>query len=194
MPWQVTIFRVLSALSIGLSLIPLAWHIANKNIPAVFLTVWIVVYNVCILTNSFIWPTDSLYGTWDGKIFCDIQIKILIACAAGQMGAVAAIMRNLAKIMSDDISVIQTRAVRRRELIKDLVICLLIPVYMMAVHYIVQPVRYTIYAITGCAPTVDRSWPTIVLLLIWPPIAAIICGYYSCNPPPASGPRRPALH
>lgn len=178
---QIQLFRVLTAISITLSIIPLFWHWTNKNVPAVLLTVWVVISNICLFMNTFIWPNDYLWETWDGNIYCDIQIKILIACGTGQMGAVAAISRNLANIMSDDISVVQTKRVRRQNLIKDLILCLGIPIYMMSIHYIVQPARYGVYAIVGCMPMVDRSWPSIVLLFIWPPIAALVAAYFSGN-------------
>ena len=163
-----------------LSLIPLNWHWRNKNIPAIALILWLVPYNLCTWINSFIWPTDiSLFTGWEGGIYCDIQVKLLVAGYTGLMVSILAIARNLAKILSDDNPVVQTKAVQRRENIKDLVICLGIPIYMMAIHYVVQPRRYYLYTISGCVAVVDKSWPSIVIIFIWPPITALIASSYA---------------
>jgi pheromone a factor receptor len=136
--------------------------------------------NICSFANSFIWPNDlSIWTGFDGAVFCDIQVKIFIAGTAGMLGAIAAMARSLAKILSDNITVVRTKAVRRRELLKDLCLCLGIPLYMMLVHYIVQPSRYYLYSVTGCTAVVDRSWPSVVLLFIWPPVAALVAGYFA---------------
>ncbi|KAL7276875.1 a-factor receptor [Rhizina undulata] len=162
-----------------LAFIPMAWHVKNRNIPAICLIFWLTLFNICALTGSLIWSKDDISNAWDGYGFCDVEIKIFIAAGAGQMGSVAAIARNLARIMSDDISVIRTKARKRREMIQDLLLCFGAPVWMMAVHYIVQPNRYIILTITGCTPTFDRSWPSIVLLLMWPPIISLFSAYYA---------------
>lgn len=174
------VFQILCAFSIVFGFFPLAWHIKNQNLPAIFLIGWLMIYNACTFANTFIWPDDNgIWDSWDGHIYCDIQVKIFIASNAGQYGAIAAISRNLARIMSDKMAVVQTKAAKRRERIKELLICFGIPVWMMAVHYIVQSSRYHIVTLTGCEPIVDRSWPSIVLLFIWTPIASLVAAAYA---------------
>jgi pheromone a factor receptor len=177
---QLLLFRWACCVSLLLCCVPLIWHWRNKNVPAVFLIIWLSVFNFCSFINSFIWPDDiSLLTGWEGGIYCDIQVKVLIAGFTGHLGAMAAIARNLAVILSDDAPVVRTKAIRRRELYKDLALCLAIPIFMMTVHYVVQPRRYILMTITGCTAAVDRSWPTIVLLFMWPPISALLAGYFS---------------
>lgn len=184
MPWTVEIFRTFCGLSIILGCIPLIWHFRMKNIPAVCLTIWILVQNICYLPNSFIWSDGNFRGTFDSGIYCDIQIKLLAAASAGQMSAVTALARNLANIMDESRRVVtKTAAMIRRRNTVDLIICLSIPVYMMAAHYIFQPNRYAIASVMGCMPEVDRSWPSIPLLFVWPPIASLLAAYYACRFP-----------
>lgn len=174
------LYRISCGLSMILCLVPLNWHWRNGNIPAIALILWLVPYNLCTWVNSFIWPDDaSLLAGWEGGIYCDIQVKILMAGYTGIITSILAIARNLANILSDDNPIVRTKAVKRRENMKDLVICLGIPIYMMAVHYVVQPRRYYLYTISGCGATVDKSWPSIIIIFIWPPITALVASYYA---------------
>lgn len=173
------VFLVICSVSIALTFAPLAWHIRNKNTSAICLIVWITLFNIISFINALIWGGDDFSTSWSGLVFCDVEIKLIIASSSGMMACTAAISRSLAKIMSDNISVIKTKSVRRRELVEDLLICFGVPVWMMSTHYIVQPNRYYIVGIIGCQPSVDNSWPTIVLLYIWPPIITLIAAYYS---------------
>ena len=174
-----TLFTVLCGMSIAAAFIPLAWHIRNRNTSAICLIVWITLFNIFTFINALIWGGPNIFTAWDGKIFCDIEVKFFIAAGAGVVGSTASISRNLAKVMSNKISVVKTRAVRRRELIKDLAMCLGLPVWMVATHYIVQPSRYYLLATTGCTPTMDNSLPTVFLLFIWPPILSLVSAFYA---------------
>lgn len=183
-------FRALSGLSIILCSVPAIWHWQHKNYPAIFLIVWINWFTVSCFVNSFIWPNDHVLMTgWDGGIYCDIQTKVAVGAFAGNLGALAAIARNLANILSDNITVVRTRAVRRKELIKDLLLCLGAPILMMLTHYFFQPTRYVIFAITGCNAIFDLSWLGIVLHLMWTPIQAVLSGYFA-----GEFPSVPSLH
>lgn len=138
-----------------------------------------MLFNVIGFINALIWGGDDFVNSWSGIGFCDVEIKLIVASGSGTMAAAAAISRNLARIMSDNVSVIKTKSVRRRELVQDLLFCFTVPVWMIVVHYIVQPNRYYIIGIIGCQPSVDNSWPTIALIFIWPPIIALIAAYYA---------------
>ncbi|KAF8443509.1 pheromone A receptor-domain-containing protein [Terfezia claveryi] len=138
---------------------------------------WIGMFNTISFLNAFIWSGD-IFKAWDGKVFCDIEIKFIIAAMTGEMGSIAACARNLANIMRDDLPVVKTRAEKRRQLIIDLLFCFGVPVWMMSIHYVIQPGRYWLIEVIGCTPTVDNSWPSIVLVFIWPPISALAATYF----------------
>ncbi|PUU83306.1 GPCR fungal pheromone mating factor, partial [Tuber borchii] len=171
----------LSGLSTVVAFIPLAWHIRNKNTAAICLIVWITLFNFLSFSNALIWGGSEfdIYTAWDGKIFCDVEVKFFIASGAGIVSSIAAIARNLARVMSNKVTVIKTKQVRRRELVQDLLLCLGLPVWTMAIHYFVQPSRYLLLATTGCTPTISDSWPSIPLVLIWPPIISLVSAYYA---------------
>jgi len=134
-------------------------------------------FNTISFLNAFMWGGD-ISEAWEGKVFCDIEVKFIIAAMTGKMGSIAACARNLATIMRDDLPVVKTRAEKRRQLIIDLLFCFGVPVWMMSIHYVIQPDRYWLIEVMGCTPTVDNSWPSIVLVFIWPPISALMATYF----------------
>ncbi|KAI9807346.1 MAG: a-factor receptor [Piccolia ochrophora] len=88
-------------------------------------------------------------------------------------------MRNLALVMDvDRVTIVPTRAQRRRRLLVDLLWCYGCPVYLIAIDYICQAGRYYIFTISGCTPAFDNSWVTVVLIFIWPPVFCIAGSYY----------------
>lgn len=159
---------------------PFVWHIKNRNLAASSLVFWVIISNLMNLINPLIWPTDNIQHWWHGQILCDIEIKLMMAANFGIVGSMACIMRNLAKALDTERTVLSpSKAQRRRHIIIDCLFCFGGPIYVMLIHYIVQPKRYYIFAISGCTSSVDNSWPKLVLVFIWPPIICLIDAYYS---------------
>jgi pheromone a factor receptor len=160
---------------------PLIWHSRNKNLPAACLIIWFLILNLFNFTNSLIWPTDNIASWWDGHGFCDIHTKLMAASGVGVAGALVCIFRSLAKVMDTDrTTLIPSKAQRRRNLALDIMLCIVFPIIMMFLHYVVQDRRYRIQAIIGCDPPYHTSWASTALAFIWPPIelfvATIYCG------------------
>ena len=135
--------------------------------------------NVFNFINPIIWPTDQLEDRWNGVGLCDIEVKLIVASSVGMPGALICIFRQLATILDVDKGpIVPTPTQRRRRHALEICCCIAFPVLMMVVHYLVQPLRFYIFAITGCVPPVDHSWPAILLVLV-PPLAlcAIAAGY-----------------
>lgn len=174
---ELTLYKTLSGLAIAASILPLIWHVKSKNLPAICLIMWIGMFNTISFLNAFIWGGD-IFKAWEGKVFCDIEVKFIIAAMTGKMGSIAACARDLANIMRDDLPVVKTRQEKRRQLIIDLLFCFGVPAWMMSIHYVIQPDRYWLIEVMGCTPTVDNSWPSIVLVFIWPPISALVATYF----------------
>ena len=159
---------------------PLIWHIRNRNLAASSLVCWVIISNLMNFINPLIWPTDDIQHWWHGQILCDIEIKLMMAVDFGVVGSMACVMRNLAKALDPEQTVLSlSKAQRRRQAVIDCLFCFGGSIYVMLVHYIVQPNRYYIYAISGCTSSFDNSWPKLVLVFIWPPIFCLLDAYYS---------------
>lgn len=159
---------------------PLIWHIRNRNLAASSLVFWVLISNLMNFVNALIWPTDDIFHWWDGSGLCDIEVKLMLAAGFGVIGSLACIMRSLATVLDTNRTILSpSKAQRRRKIIVDCLFCFGGPIYCMAFVYIVQPDRYWIFAISGCTATVSYSWPTIVLIEMWPPILCLVAVYYS---------------
>jgi pheromone a factor receptor len=182
-----TILPVLSFMSMVLDGSCLAWHVKNRNLPAACLVFWIMLDNLFNFVNALIWPTDDIASWWLGYGYCDVEVKLDLASALGTVGALACVMRSLARALDTEKGIMgATHAQRQRQWMVEMLLCFGLPVYMIVIHYVVQPSRYYIFAITGCTPSFDDSWPSIVLVYIWPMIFCLVDAFY-CGKPPFLG-------
>ena len=169
----------LALIALALNIPPLVWHIKNRNIAACNLIVWTVIMNLCNFANAIIWPTDDVYNWSTGIVLCDIEVKLLLAATFGIPGSLACIMRILARVLNTErTTLVPTKKQRYTESIVTAMLCFGGPVYAVAIHYVVQPSRYYIMAITGCTVSLDRSWPTMALVVVWPVILLLAAAYF----------------
>lgn len=171
---------ILALITLIIDTPPFVWHIRNRNLAASSLVFWVIIANLMNFINPLIWPTDDIQHWWHGQILCDIEIKLMMAINFGVVGSMLCIMRNLAKALDTEQAILSpSKAQRRRQTIIDCLFCFGGPIYVMLIHYIVQPNRYYIFAISGCTSSFDNSWPKLALVFIWPPIICLVDAYYS---------------
>ena len=174
---------LLSLITLILNVPPFVWHIKNRNLAASALVFWIILCNLFNFINALLWRTDNSASWWNGAVLCDIEVKLITASTVGIVGSLACVMRNLAIVLDTRNTVlVPSRAQRQRRIVFDSFFCIALPIYMMLIHYVVQPSRYYIYSISGCTPSFDNSWPSIVLCFIWPPLICLIDAYYCGKP------------
>ena len=175
-------FPTLALVAVLLDIPPLVWHVRNRNVAACNLISWTLFANLCNVVNAIIWPTDDISSWFHGSVLCDIEAKFLLAATIGISGSLACIMRALAKVLDTENSIIApTKQQRYKELLTTALLCFGGPIYIISIHYVVQPSRYYIIAISGCTTSLDNSWPSIVLVIIWPVVLCFTATYYSCE-------------
>ncbi len=169
----------LAGLSVVLCLPPLVTHVESRNVAAAALVFWITLINLFNFINPLIWPTDELDTRWSGVGLCDVEVKLSLASSTAIPGALICIFRQLAMILdTDNTTLVPSRGQRRRRLAFEVVFCIVCPMYMVVAHFIVQPFRYYLFAVSGCVPSFNSSWPGILLMFI-PPLllCAVAAGY-----------------
>ncbi|KAI4098574.1 MAG: hypothetical protein L6R37_006423 [Teloschistes peruensis] len=144
------IFPTLVLITLFLDLPPLVWHVKNRNLAASNLIAWTILFNLSSFVNALIWPTDDIPNWFHGFVLCDIEVKLQLAATFGISGSLACIMRSLAKVLDTKRTVLSlTKRQRNLERAITALLCFGGPVYVMAIHYVVQPTRYYIIAISG---------------------------------------------
>jgi pheromone a factor receptor len=174
------IYPLMAFLSALLCTPPFIWHLRNRNTGAASIMFWLLLLNFQSFLNGIIWPTDDIYNWWGGAIYCDIDIRLALGGTLGVPAAALCITRDLARALDTNRPRGTSDAQKRWKLIGDLALCFGLPLYAMAIYYVVQPVRYYIFSIQGCWPPIDASWVSIVLLFMWPLILSVASGYYAC--------------
>lgn len=145
---------------------------------------WISLCNFFTVTNAIIWPNFNWMDWYNGHGYCDIQAKLFFPTFTGVACATVCITRRLALAVDPNkMQISETRRQRVQAATEDLLICFLFPVLQIALHYVVQYGRYYITAIGGCLASYDNSWPTILIMYIWPLIFSLINCYYSGQSP-----------
>jgi pheromone a factor receptor len=159
---------------------PLFWHFQQSNIASGSLILWVMLINFSNSINPLIWPRDNLDQWWDGKVWCDIHVRIQIGAIVGTTASAAMIVRRLAKVMdTSNIKISTSRESKLKEKALEILWCWLYPLVLILVYFVVQPARYFIYGIIGCIAAIDPSWPSVVLDAMWAPITTLVATYYA---------------
>lgn len=179
------VVAVFSGLTLIIDLPPLIWHYKNKNLAACLLIAWIMLLNLFAFTNAIIWSSNDVEHWYDGQGLCDIEVKLFVGATVALPLALLRIIRGLALVLgTKNGTCLTTLKDQRRRAALDIFICLICPSVLMILHYIVQPNRYYIWRISGCQISIDNSWVSVVLLLMWPLLITMIDSYYAgmCQP------------
>lgn len=156
---------------------PLAWHSQNKNVPAVVLISWLLAMDLSYIVGAAVWSGEEFATRWNGKGWCDIVVKLQVGANVGISCAVTNIVNNLHAVLKAD-SVLPD-ANSWKKISRDLAICVLPPVVIMGLSYLVQTYRYGITRFYGCVNLMSPTWVTAVLYLMWPFLASIVAAIYA---------------
>jgi pheromone a factor receptor len=150
------------------------------NIPTTSLigVIWLSLLFITI--NSLIWPTEDLSNRFSGHILCDIEVLLRQALYTTMASTTCCITKFLASALdTDNACLYESRAMKRRRVLKDCLFCFAVPVCQVGLHYLVQLNRYTVLTVYGCVDSMDPSWVSVVVFHVWPPIFALLNFYYA---------------
>ncbi|OCL01461.1 hypothetical protein AOQ84DRAFT_444170 [Glonium stellatum] len=177
---EAVVLSVLGGITVILGIPPFIWHFLQHNVAATSLVFWVTLLNLTNFINPILWPRDNVSDWWKGQILCDIEVRLFVGSTVALPGALACIMRKLAKVMdTKNIVMAPSRAQRIREAVLEILCCFGFPILLMLIYYIVQPIRYFLWGISGCNTAFDNSWPSVVLVMMWSPIVSLVGAYYS---------------
>jgi pheromone a factor receptor len=177
------ILPVVSLIVSILCLMPLIWLIRAHNLAGTSLVLWLLLLNSQCFINPLIWPTDLslLENNYKGVVLCDIETKLIIGAWVGLPGSITSILMRLAKVL--DVSRItigaESAAEKRQKWIIEITLAWGLPILVAGLHVFVQPFRYYLYGIRGCAVPLHESWGSIILVEIWSPVILLLGAYYA---------------
>ncbi|KAF9487948.1 STE3-domain-containing protein [Pleurotus eryngii] len=154
---------VAAFLAAALVLIPTPWHWRARNVATCGIIFWLFVVNFIYGVNSILWASDVIDRA---PIWCDICTKIVVGASFALPICTMCVCKHL-EMVSSNRKVKFDHNDKRRRMIFESVMCFVVPLVFMALHYIVQGHRYDIFQYIGCQATVYISVPAI--LLIWVP-------------------------
>ncbi|TEB23044.1 putative transmembrane pheromone receptor [Coprinellus micaceus] len=169
------LFPIFSFLAFLLSLVPLPWHIQAWNSGTCAYMIWTAVACLNSFINSIVWRD---HARDIAPVWCDISSKIIIGVSVGIPASVLCISRRLYTLTAVK-TVAITSGDKRRMVLIDLLIAVVVPVIIMVLHYVVQGHRFDILAQVGCYPVVYNSIPAYFLYFMWPLVLGVISFVYS---------------
>ncbi|KAF2666259.1 STE3-domain-containing protein [Microthyrium microscopicum] len=175
------VIPIFSVSAILLEIPPFIWHVRNRNFAAICMICWFFAIQLTYVINPIIWPRDNTFEWYDGKGLCDLEIRVLLGANVGIPGCITCIVLRLAAILNTQSkNFSKTRVNPRNRKVMEFFLCIGFPIFYIIIYYLVQSDRYDIFAITGCDWQVDRSWPSVVLILIWPLVITTFNAYLAC--------------
>ncbi|KIK52280.1 hypothetical protein GYMLUDRAFT_233539 [Collybiopsis luxurians FD-317 M1] len=151
-------FSIFSFFSFLLPLIPLTWHLQAWNSGACFFMIWASLFGLISFVDSIVWAGKVLDVA---PVWCDIAVHIYQAgCFAIPLSSLC-IIRRLYLVASSKL--VLTRLERRRAIIIDTVLCLVLPLVLLTLQYISQGRRYDIYEEIGCRWHMYNTLPGLLL-------------------------------
>lgn len=158
---------------------PLILQVQARNTPVYVLIASVLTINLLHFINALIWRTEDPTYWWKGQGLCDVEAKLRLGLDMTAAGGITCVFRQLSLIVAPDMdSLTPSRAQGRNTIIFETVFCGILPLLRMILSYVVQPDRYRVYGVYGCSPTVDTSWPSYALVLIWPPAVCLVACVY----------------
>ncbi|RDX44930.1 STE3-domain-containing protein [Lentinus brumalis] len=168
------LFPIFAFIGFVLALVPLPWHLEAWNSATCYYMMWASLSCLNQFVNTVVWARDALDHA---PVWCDISTRITIAASVGIPAASMCInqrLYNIAKVQA----VMVTKAEKRRAVMIDTLICVLFPILVVALSYIVQGHRYNVLEQLGCLPALYNTLLTYFLVNWWPLVFSILASVY----------------
>jgi pheromone a factor receptor len=166
---------ICAALMIAANYVPLLLLLKVKKLAACTLVIVVAIENVFTFINAILWPNDNTAEWYSGAGLCDVQVAIRTPLTTLLASSTAYLSWDLAKALdTNNPRLYETRKSRRRRIAIELLFCFAVPALQVPLQYVILMNRFSIATIYGCSGYWDNSWPSLVILAIWPPIFALV--------------------
>lgn len=163
-----------------LILVPLLFHVRNKNVAIISLCLWLSLFNGIVFINGIVWNGVPQESSPAGKGYCDIATRLQRVTQTALIGCAIAILRYLATILSSKGSPAMTTANKVRQNLIDIAIIYTAPIFMTVIQLILfREPRYAIIQFYGCTSVIDETAWESLLVTIWAPALGVYAIFYA---------------
>lgn len=141
----------------------------RPNVPVLIMSICYMYIMISTTVSASYWHNRDVTTWWDGKGWCDIDVRLYMAVGLAVLSAQCAINWNIVELLADRPKLIFGQRALMRGLI-ELGGCLFVPVVNLAVSTFFMTSRYGLMQNLGCSPTTDTSVALIMTFLMWMPI------------------------
>ncbi|CAG8608288.1 11579_t:CDS:2, partial [Diversispora eburnea] len=159
-----------------LCIIPGIFHIQTRNWGAIFMTFWVLCTNLINFTNSLLWANDL---EDKARIYCLISTPLYVGSSWGLLSSIACMIHTLYTYVANPI--ILSERVKKRQMIRDTIVSIILPVIGVGLNYLVQTNIYGIRPVLGCFAPAHKDWVFIFVNAIWPVIISGTGCYYAAR-------------
>ncbi|ODN96435.1 hypothetical protein L198_04149 [Cryptococcus wingfieldii CBS 7118] len=162
-------YPVWNFLALVLVLLPAPWHWRAKNIATMALVLWLAICNLVGFVNTLVWANDYIDRS---PIWCDISSRVSLLAAYAVPLCSLSLMRRLESVASTRRSVI-TVGSRTKRIWEEVILCVVCPVILAVLQYVVQGHRYDIIESIGCNNPTFMSAPGLIIRYVIPIVLSV---------------------
>ncbi|KAI0078449.1 fungal pheromone STE3G-protein-coupled receptor [Panus rudis PR-1116 ss-1] len=170
-------FPYIAFISAVLVLLPVPWHFRAGNVATLSMIAWLFVVNIIYGVDAAVWG-NTIKPTL--TVWCDITTRILIGANIALPAACMSVCIHLEAVASVR-QATTSRADKTRRQIREAILCFLVPMVWMGLHFIVQGHRYDIIEGFGCRPSTYVSLPAIFLLYFPALLMSVIASVFAAT-------------
>ena len=160
-------FIALQAICLALNIAPIAWHISNRNLPAVVLLLLFELMNLKGLVDVSVWGGDNYLTAWNGKGWCDIMIRVETIAFVGCYSTLFCILLNLFLIFMVNKATIWWFSHLKTRIGIEVFCSIIFPLIIMAASQAAISQRYSIYQMDGCTIAMSKDGVSILVFFFW---------------------------
>ena len=157
----------LQAICFILNLPPSIWHIMNKNIPALTLLIYVEILMMDGFVSAIFWGGPDYVNAWNGKVWCDIMVRIQLAASVGISSSISCVSFNLLMIFLTNRMTTFWFGNKWVKPCCEVFFSIVFPFIISGVAYLAQSFRYLISRYSGCSPPLVTDSISVVTFYLW---------------------------
>ncbi|KAF8902018.1 GPCR fungal pheromone mating factor [Mucidula mucida] len=168
-------FPIISFICCLLVLAPLPWHWRAGTVPTIAITFWMFLGNLINGVEAIVWADNVIVKI---PVWCDISTKIKLGSNLALPAAILCLCIQLEQVSSSR-QVQTSLADKRRRQMWNFILCFILPIFYMALHYVVQGHRFDLVEDFGCHVSIYNSVASIFVVWLLPLVTSLAAGVYS---------------